>query len=179
MTDPNNPRAQLAILAARALKAAKGDVQNGTDRLVKMVQADQKLFRALVDPIVREACYSAVTAQGRRERSIVWNPPPDTGRSDVEALATAYTLRDFQLLGGKRLGDATYYEIGKTGAFYASQGRNMAIKGRWLLLVSQCGDPDDKLDLNDAQLQMIRTRAENEVNQALDSEPIAMAIAAE
>ena len=94
-------------VARECLAKAGGNLIAATELMVKMVEKDSGLYRALHDPLTRAACYDAVARQLRSTRSAVWNAPatqPSSGalRGRVIDLArgTANSLMNFQLPGG-------------------------------------------------------------------------------
>ena len=170
MTNADEPEVTIQILAAKAIKWADGNVQSATIRMCADVMGDTKLYRRLMDPLVREACYSVIRAQCRMQKRAVWSAPqPSAGehkrRIGLLADGTHLTLMDyFRLPGGTRLGDATKAELIAASAFYMKQGRDMVIKGQWLWLVSRAV-PENKTvraALTDKQLKSLRARAENQ-----------------
>jgi hypothetical protein len=60
-------------LAAKVLSEADGDVQAATAALVRAVKRDHALYRTLMDPLVREACYSKVRKVCRSNRQEIWH----------------------------------------------------------------------------------------------------------
>jgi hypothetical protein len=124
--------------AREALLAADNDVLKATEALRQRVKGNPALFRQLMEPLVHDACYDAVRAQCRVQRSAIWSPPVHRADSAdrVKALAQS-NLMSFPLPGGLRLGDATREDVVKAREFYASQADSMAHKARWLELVAQ------------------------------------------
>jgi hypothetical protein len=60
--DPQTP----ASVAELALRDAAGDVVKATDIMVTAVRANPLLYRALMDPLVKNACYVEIRKQCRR-----------------------------------------------------------------------------------------------------------------
>lgn len=133
----------VAEAARAALAEANGDVREATKKLEASVRGNRRLRDELTDPLISNACYTAVTAQCRVERRKVWSPPAEklvasrvTGAHRVVQLATG-TLLMFPLPGGKKLGEATREEIAEAAQFYETQATDMGVKARWLRLVAQ------------------------------------------
>ena len=133
----------VAEAAKAALSAANGDVREATRAMENAVRSNRKLRDELTDPLLSNACYTAVSAQCRVERRKVWTPPAEklvanrtTGSHRVVQLA-AGTLLMFPLPGGKKLGEATREEIAEAAQFYDAQATDMSVKARWLRLVAQ------------------------------------------
>jgi hypothetical protein len=77
-------------LAAKILNDA-GNVQAATETLVKVIQKDQHLYRVLMGPSLRQACYAEIRKVCRANHRAVWvNPPsPVTEQQRIAALAQA------------------------------------------------------------------------------------------
>lgn len=133
----------VAIVAREILEKAGGDVRKATELMERRVRESRALRDALTEPLIAAACYDAVSAQLRKARHKVWNPPvysgstgePQGQRSRVEALAQS-NLMMFQLPGGKPIAKATLTELLEASEFWTKQGRDMMHKGRWLSLVA-------------------------------------------
>lgn len=140
----------LRVHAVAALAQASDDLRVATDLLAERAMADKKFLREHFAEVVRRACYDAVAACIRQERRVVWAMPQPTTeqrRAQVTAMAagTVYTLHDFPLPGGKRLGDATREDVVKASEFFGTQARDMAWKSRWLNHVAQSLPPDRRV----------------------------------
>lgn len=124
--------------AADALQAADGDVRKATEAMLAAVRKSRRLRDALTEPLLETACYAAITAQCRKQRSRIWTPPnySEAGNGD-RVIALARTLLDFPLPGGRRLGDATRAEVVDAARFYTSHAEDMAHKARWLARVAE------------------------------------------
>ncbi len=158
--------------AARCLAASDGGTQEATDRLMRIVQEDDALFRLVMMPMLREACRSLVGLVSRAHRKAVWtgaesavhhNPKP--GKSIALSLvsATVRGLMDFPLPGGKRLGDASKGEVEAAQWSYRTQADDMNIKARWLQMIASRLHPNDVVSkvLTEADLEAMRTKARN------------------
>jgi len=141
--DAGQPIVTVANVAAKALKSAKGDVLRATEIMVKRVRGNRKLYIAVLDPLLREACYAAVRGQQRAQRggAIYHMPQPTSAetKSRVSALAvgTRNIYLNWPLPGGKRLGCANKEEVGAASDFYTKQALNMGSTGYWLELIRQ------------------------------------------
>jgi hypothetical protein len=138
-TRPDTPKGPTVATVARdALDAAKGNALQATEIMVDRVQGNFALYRALMDPLLRESCYNAISAQIRAKRQKVYNTPQPSkakARASVAALAAGNGLFDFPLPGGLRLGDAMRDDVAAAAAFYQSQATDMGHKAAWLGLI--------------------------------------------
>jgi hypothetical protein len=157
-------RAELRLLAKRSLKRHT-DVQAATDAMQQKVMSDPRLYRVLLDPLVRAACYDLVTAECRKANSIIWNMPQpshDERKGDIAALAqgTVDSLLEFRLLGRKPLKDANKQDILEVVSAYRSQSKTMAHIARWLEAIAAKLDSDDvvKDKFNAAQLAALKQK---------------------
>jgi hypothetical protein len=124
------------------LTAAENDVVKATALLQARVMEDRDLYREIMDPLVRTACYDLLRRLQKSERRIIWQSDfskPEDHRSRVIALAggTLSSLLNFPLPSGLRLGDATRQDVLSAAAFYAKQANDMAVKSCWLELVAK------------------------------------------
>ncbi len=143
-------RTTLRQHAAAALAEAGGNVLEATAALTARAMSDQDFLAEHFEAVVRSACYQAVAACIRQQRRAVWStiqPTSEERRAQVAALAAgvAYTLHDFPLPGGKRLGDATREEVVAAAELFGRQARDMAWKSRWLAHVAQSLPPGRKV----------------------------------
>jgi hypothetical protein len=135
----------VAEAAKRAYDEAKGDVRAAVAAMEHAVRSNRALRDALTEPLIANACYTAVSAQCRGARRAVWTPPVRTEKFTPSKVSGAFrvtqlavgTLLMFPLPGGKKLGEATREEISAAADFYAAQSDDMATKARWLRLVAQ------------------------------------------
>jgi hypothetical protein len=155
--------------AASAVYAeADGDVKAATDIFEARVRSDIALRDVLTDPLIRGACYAAITAVCRQQRRRIWTAPVYSGESGetnkqgsrVEALAQS-NLMMFPLPGGKRLGEATREEIAQAGEFFVDRGRDMLHKGSWLNLVAAKMPEGKRADqvFTEAELNKLKDQA--------------------
>ncbi len=131
----------VAELAQKCLAAAKGDIGVAAKLMEQRVRADDRLYKALLDPMVRNECYEAVRKCVRQNRGVIWHMPQPSAeehRERVGHLADA-TLLDFQLPipGAMKLGDAEKSDVLEAVAFYDKQATDMHHKKRWLELVAK------------------------------------------
>jgi hypothetical protein len=168
MLKKTSPEELLQQLARDALKLNKGNVLPATDYLLARVTKDDHLFRALMRPLARQACYDLVRSFSRKNRNQVSRDADiriaNVGqRQRVEALAagTATTLFDFPLPGGPLLGEATREELLAAAEFYHKQADDMDFKYRWLKRVASMV-PEGKIAkdvLTDKQLTSLYEKA--------------------
>lgn len=168
----------LEELAKKCYDANDGDILKATNEFEKKIRADDELFRAALEPLVRQACYSIISGMMRSERKAVWKGTgaiqpskpiytapvhrPDTP-ARVEALATG-TLMMFPLMGGLRLRDATVEQVSENAQMYADKASDMAWKARWLNAIARkMGNDKTKkvVDiLTESELNTLKAEAE-------------------
>lgn|SRR5262245_55098255 len=86
----------LKAMAPKALDRADGDVIKATTLLAEDVKAQPDLYRALMDPELRNMCFKVVGNEQRRRGKPVWRTPqpsPDEQRRRIEA--TAVSMAEF------------------------------------------------------------------------------------
>jgi hypothetical protein len=133
-------RERIVELAEKCLADADGNALDATALMEEIVSDDASLFRELMMPLLRTACYDAVGSVIRSTRSQIWNAPnhdPGGRGARVHALAAGNRLMMFQLPGGRYLGEATRAEVLVAATFYDRQAKDMTMKGRWLELVAK------------------------------------------
>lgn len=154
--------------ARRAYEDAGEDIKAATDLFEQRVRDDAALRDALTDPLIRGACYSAVTMVIRLDRKRVWTAPVYSGANGetnnqagrVEALAQS-NLMMFPLPGGKRLADATREEIAEASNYYLDRAKDARHKGAWLALIAD-RLPDGKAvrdAMTEKELQEMKDKA--------------------
>lgn len=156
-------------IAAEALQKANNDVVKATDIMVARVNKDEILYRLLMDPLLKTACYNTITGVCRSRRQNIWTmpqPSSEEARENVVSLArgTAATLLDFPLPGGLLLRDAKRDDVSAAATFYSLQAKDMGIKAKWLQLIAQ-HLPSKKTVaqvMNDARLTELKQEASRE-----------------
>lgn len=138
MTD----KEKLKQLAKACLSKAHNDIPEATTRMVTTISRDDRLYKALMDPLLREACYTIISGERRQQNGIVWRthqPTAEEVRKGMTAAAegTMRTLYDWCLPNGTALGDATHDDLMEGYEKYSSQSKDMGIKAKWLHLVAQ------------------------------------------
>ena len=66
-TDDGSREPTPASVAERALREAAGDVVKATDIMVAAIRANPSLYRALMDPLIKNACYVEIRKECRRQ----------------------------------------------------------------------------------------------------------------
>ena len=157
----------LAAIAAEELTRADGDVQSAVAAMTDLVLSDDVLFRALMEPLTRQACYALVSRVCRARRQTVWRsrqPSRRTARRGVRALARGnrQSLFNFPLPGGLRLGDAFREDVEAAFRMYRSHSDDMAWKARWLRLIADAVTPGVKIreQLSERKLRQMKRAAE-------------------
>lgn len=138
--EPDRP--SIHSIAEQALKKGGKNILRATAAMEKMVRNDLGIYRLLMDPLVRNACYQAVSSLHRRDNGKCWHtaqPSESDERSRVVALSsgTAASLLNFTINGGTRLGDAVVEDLEQAIHFYRSQSQDMGIKAAWLSLIRE------------------------------------------
>lgn len=170
-------------LAKRCLDQAGGNIAFAKDQMIRIVLSDDRLFRTVMEPFVDQACLRYVSEVVRNGRKSVWESAstrpvsavaaepkkPDlrlveANKANVVALATATakSLMDFALPGGKALRSANTDEIRKAAQYYSAIEHNSGAKARFLGLVADMVPPNKIAGhvLNDATLLELRAKAE-------------------
>lgn len=129
----------IAEIAAAALREADNDVVQAAQLMEGTINADERKYRMLMDPLVASACYTAVSQVVRASRGRAWTAPNYTagGNGSRVKLLSAGNLMMFPLPGGKYLRDANKAEVVAGAAFYEKQGRDMTLKSRFLSRVAE------------------------------------------
>jgi hypothetical protein len=134
------PQISVADFARKATEGAK-NAEDAAKALLAMAKADPDLYRKIMEPYEFSACRDAIDRLRLNERAAIWKAAQGETRSNtsVRALARAntYTLLDFPLPSGTRLGDATVSDLTDAIGVYRAQASDMARKARFLELV--CG----------------------------------------
>lgn len=153
-------------VAIDALAANGGDVLRATEWMIERVGKSRALYRSLMDPLVKTACYETIASVCRKNRSTIWNtqqPTAEEQRGRVIALAggTMSSLLDFPLPGGLPLRLAGRGDVAAAAEFYSRQSKDMNAKARWLQMIAQ-SIPDDKTVqevMTDARLAELQEEA--------------------
>lgn len=163
-------------VAEQSLTQAKGDVQEAVVIMQGRVEGNKALYRELMNPLVRTACYEAIAAVRRSNREKVWTAPQhqdNSGSKGVESLANANrSLFDFPLPHGGTVQTATRGDLIRASVFYYTQGRDMVIKANWLKKIAQ-KVPVGRIAgevLSEQQLRLMQTNAEKSVDDILPEE---------
>lgn len=130
---------KISDIAAAAIEKAHGDTIKAAAIMEREVSANEAKYRALMDPLLAAACYSAVSSVQRCNRAEIWTAPNYTAGgngSRVHALASGNLLL-FPLPGGKALGEATKDEVIEAADFYGKQATDMTVKARWLSRIGE------------------------------------------
>lgn len=126
--------------AKRCMRACKNDVVQAADMMYEAVWTDDKLWKALTEPLLEQACVDAcrgVIMDQRRKFPPAAKYDPhvnDESNDRAVSLIVAQTreLMEFPLPGGLRLGDARKAEVQKAADAYTKQAHTMGIRGTWL-----------------------------------------------
>lgn len=132
-TESSNPHALKALEETHNyIEAAK--------LLQSWAKGDESIYRSVTEPILENACYEAVRKIGQKQRSDIWNRPPQdpTQRGD-RLLAFARSYLDFPLPipGGKLLRDAKAEDLQLAIEFYTKQAKDMNNKAEWLRAIME------------------------------------------
>lgn len=164
----------LQEIAQKMLDRASGDVESAALALTTRASKSPALFRRIMSPGLRQACYDLIRGQCRNNRQAIWHTPQPTiseTRSSVASLASATiattrTLMQFPLPGGMYIENATRGDLREAIGFYSLQASDMSAKARWLSLIESKLRNDDVTVgevLNLAVLQKLRAEADGDV----------------
>lgn len=126
-------------LALDALEKANGDVIKATKIMERDVLQHENKYRALMDPLVSNACYTAICSAQRTQRAVIWTAPNYAAGGNgarVHVLAAGNLLM-FPLPGGQALGEADKEDVLSAAEFYSKQAENMSFKARWLMRIAE------------------------------------------
>ena len=131
----------LADIARESFEAANNDARAAVGLMSDRVRKNPSLFKALMLPLVEEACYSQIRKIFRGERAIIWRTPnaSDSGNGDrVVSLARGnlHMLMQFRLPNGKPVAESKKPDLEEAASFYGKQASDMSHKSRWLNLVA-------------------------------------------
>jgi hypothetical protein len=101
------------MIARASLAEAEGDVLRATDIMVERVMSDTRLYKILMDPLVKTACYDAIKTQCGHQSRRFWEafqPSADAFRERVKALAWVIAS-DFGLPGSRKPDDTMRGEV--------------------------------------------------------------------
>lgn len=134
------PQITVADAARRAIEGATSN-EDAARRLLEEAKRVPELYRKIIEPYELSACMSAIAQVRLDERSAIWKAPQAAPKSNtsVRALARAnsYTLLDFPLPKGIRLGDACADDVREAMTFYRKQATDMSQKAEWLGLIAE------------------------------------------
>jgi hypothetical protein len=160
--------------AKEALKRCEGDWTRADKLLRRWMSEDQEFYRAVMEPLIGQATWNLIRKVTRNDRAMAWRVPvkTDPGASDegLSRLADA-NLRGLMGMplpcaGRPLLGDATRSIVLEAAAFYATQAKGNAVRGRWLEFVA-AAMPDAKKCVRsvftESKLRALQTKAIREV----------------
>ena len=127
------------LAAKKAMDAAGGVVLKAATILESMIRNDSDLRDAILEPLIKTACYTAVSAINRTERRRVWDTPkfaPGSKADRLDALAESNRLMNFPLNSGITLAEATQTDILKTAESFKKQGKTLLLQAHWLELIA-------------------------------------------
>ena len=144
--DDSEYSAKLTVrdLAKQALAHHDGDWQKASEQLYKWALDDYGVLYTLTAHLVWQACKDAVRGEGRSERSEILASSSgktadklnrDLGGKRLGKYLQRYYL-DMPLPGGKKLREATGYELEKHASDWHKQARTMEKRANWLRAVS-------------------------------------------
>lgn len=164
-----------------ALDKASGEIKNAAVLMAAEAHKNPVLAQAIQATWIDRACYEEVrkmvgknrgareNLRNARRRTSERSPFGGNDKTGIIAMAqsNARDLMNFELWGGKRLGDATGQEVRQSANNFYAQSFNMSMKGRWLALVAQ-KVPEDKIvgkTLTSEDLETLRLEAERGENE--------------
>ena len=138
-------------MAQACLERAKGDWHSAARRMKRAVNADEKLKRLLLEPLIDVAIWEAVRLAGRQTRSKIMRGASPDNTNGLELMASATRdrcLLDFTLRNGLKLRDAHRPDVIEAADHYAVNSITMGIRGRWLHAIVR-RLPDDQKSVGD------------------------------
>lgn len=134
---------QALAVAAEVLEEVGGDAVKAAEALQARALQDDSLFREVMLPLVPQACAAIVSSVIRTRRRSICNPikeATDAAAGAAALQATAQSMLDFPLPGGKLLRHASAEDCKSAAQMYERQAMDMAGKSRFLRNVSlRCG----------------------------------------
>lgn len=123
-----------AELAQSCMQACQGDLAKAVEMMERKVAANHAVFREIMTPLLREACYTILRKLVRQERRAIWAAPNYTQGGNGERLeVAALTLLDFPLPHNQMpLRDARRDDVLAGADWYQAQADDMQHKARWL-----------------------------------------------
>lgn len=121
-------------LAKECLEEAKNDITQGLAILMARGEGDEMVYRGIMRPLYRTACYELLSRQVRGARAKLWAPPTRLVKAatDRAISSSAQLLLNFPLPGGKPLSLAVKADVERAAKFYYQQSSDMTCKSRWL-----------------------------------------------
>ncbi len=121
--------------------SAREPLVEATNFLEMTIRTSPSLYREVLDPLIRRACYDLICESYRSSRKLLWmstSRPQAAPNANGEALCRVNRalLMDYRLNNGVRLGDADYSLVRENADFHSKQGNAMLIKARWLELIA-------------------------------------------
>jgi len=144
-------RSEINQTAKACLERAKGDWHSAARRMKRAVNADAKLKRLLLDPMIDAAIWQAIKLAGRNGRRQIMagvNPDNTNGLDLMAAAERERHLLDFTLRNGLKLRDAKRPDVIEAADFYAVSASTQALRGRWLYAIG-ARLPDDEKAVGD------------------------------
>ena len=128
----------IEVAAIEAIEASEGSVLEATNILVEAAENNKELFKHIMDPILRTACYNIIRSHIRAERKIVWMAPNYSASGNGERVVALgqLTLMEFRLPNGMFLKDASTDDTWSAAIFYENQSTDMGRKAQWLKRIS-------------------------------------------
>lgn len=143
----NTKTLSLKEVARECFKEADGDIMEATKVMAIAVKNDQELFRALMEPLLTEACYSIVSSMGRSRNQAIW-AAAETGRAvsqKAAIVALGEGLLGWMVLGKKPLGECKNEDLAEAIKHYDDQAHDMQSKSDWMRLVVAANPKNKKI----------------------------------
>jgi hypothetical protein len=134
-TEATEPAGDVSAVAAQILDGVGGDATKAAQALEDRILKDRDLFRVTMTPLVGRVCAEIVGKVIRDRRASISNAvkQADDAIAGAAALqATAQSMLDFPLPGGKLLRHATSDDCVDAARAYEKQAQDMAGKSRFL-----------------------------------------------
>jgi hypothetical protein len=121
------------------------NVDQACSNLIRMMDADKTLYRAVMQPHVNQVVRSIIGEEKRQERRRIWSkttkdwsrPVQPDERASVLAQINSMSIMDMRLRSGKRLADAMKAEVVSEKEYYAHMSEHMGDKARFLGIIAE------------------------------------------
>lgn len=159
------PIPSIGSLARDCLRACKGNIVSAAAEMLGRLRDDETLMLACMEELIAEAARVEIEAAHRHTRAAILSgigkPPRVDGDVKLNAIAATFSLFDYPLAGGLKLGDATRDEIEAQATIHRAAAIDHGHKARWFqAIAAECpaGKPV-RAAINAARLEKLFEQA--------------------